>query len=80
MGATPEPCPMCRSVNLQRVYHPIAFRCFDSTWHAENNGRGRYIPPTRPGYSITIKPESRLQHSFPGGPIWSEARSPKVEA
>lgn len=42
--------------------------------------RGRYMPPTKPGYSITIKPESRLTHSFPGGPVWAEARGRKLQA
>ena len=26
-----------------------------------------------PGYSITIKPESRMQHRFPDGPVWASA-------
>jgi L-fuconate dehydratase len=30
----------------------------------------RYMPPTRPGYSITIRPESRLRHRYPDGPVW----------
>jgi L-fuconate dehydratase len=30
----------------------------------------RYMPPGRPGYSITIKPESRRQHQYPGGAVW----------
>lgn len=32
--------------------------------------RGRYIAPTRPGYSITIRPASRAAHVFPGGAVW----------
>jgi L-fuconate dehydratase len=32
--------------------------------------RGRYIAPTRPGYSITIKPESRRRYRFPDGEMW----------
>ena len=32
--------------------------------------RGRYMPPMRPGYSITMKPESRTRYQFPGGEIW----------
>jgi L-fuconate dehydratase len=32
----------------------------------------RYMPPTRPGYSITIKPGSRRRHRFPDGVVWSE--------
>jgi L-fuconate dehydratase len=32
--------------------------------------RGRYMPPTTPGYSITIKPESRTKYRFPGGEVW----------
>ena len=34
--------------------------------------RGRYIPPTRPGYSIAIREESRLAHRFPDGDVWLE--------
>jgi L-fuconate dehydratase len=32
--------------------------------------RGRYMPPTRPGYSITIKPDSRRRYRFPDGEEW----------
>jgi L-fuconate dehydratase len=32
---------------------------------------GRYMPPRAPGYSITIKPESRAAHQFPGGSVWA---------
>ncbi len=32
--------------------------------------RGRYMAPTKPGYSITIKPESRRRYRFPDGEIW----------
>ena len=37
--------------------------------------RARYMPPERPGYSITIKPDSRRQHRFPDGPVWSAVES-----
>ncbi len=36
--------------------------------------RGRYMPPTKPGYSITIKPDSRTRYQFPNGEIWRDAR------
>ena len=32
--------------------------------------RGRYLAPTRPGYSITIRQASRLQHRYPDGEAW----------
>ena len=32
--------------------------------------RAHYMPPAKPGYSITIKPESRLLHRYPDGPVW----------
>ena len=32
---------------------------------------GRYLPPKAPGYSITMKEDSRQAHSFPGGTAWS---------
>ncbi len=31
---------------------------------------GHYIPPTAPGYSITMKPESLAEFEFPNGPAW----------
>ena len=31
---------------------------------------GHYMPPTAPGYSITMKPESLAEFSFPNGPAW----------
>jgi L-fuconate dehydratase len=33
--------------------------------------RARYMPPTAPGYGITIKPESRRRHRFPQGDVWA---------
>jgi len=32
--------------------------------------RGRYVAPSRPGYSITIRESSRLAHRFPDGEAW----------
>jgi L-fuconate dehydratase len=32
--------------------------------------RGRYLAPTTPGYSITIKPDSRTRYRFPDGEMW----------
>ena len=34
--------------------------------------RGRYMPPTKPGYSITIKPASRAAYRFPAGEAWTK--------
>jgi L-fuconate dehydratase len=34
--------------------------------------RGRYQLPTRPGYSIEMKPESLERYTFPGGAAWRE--------
>jgi L-fuconate dehydratase len=31
---------------------------------------GRYVPPTAPGYSIEIRPESLAEFAFPNGPAW----------
>jgi L-fuconate dehydratase len=33
--------------------------------------RARYMPPTKPGYSTTIKPASRAEYRFPDGPVWA---------
>ncbi len=30
----------------------------------------RYMPPTAPGYSITMRPESLRDHEYPNGPVW----------
>ena len=32
--------------------------------------QARYMPPTKPGYSITIKEESRRDYRFPDGAAW----------
>jgi L-fuconate dehydratase len=31
---------------------------------------GRYLAPTAPGYSITMRPESRETYAYPDGPAW----------
>ncbi len=31
---------------------------------------GRYMPPERPGYSITLRPEALAAHEYPHGPAW----------
>jgi L-fuconate dehydratase len=36
--------------------------------------RGRYMPPSKPGYSITMKPESRRDYCFPEGAVWLGAK------
>jgi L-fuconate dehydratase len=33
----------------------------------------RYMPPAAPGYSIAIKPQSRLLHRYPDGAVWAAA-------
>jgi L-fuconate dehydratase len=33
--------------------------------------RGRYIPPTQPGYSVTMKEESLKRFEYPNGPEWA---------
>ena len=38
--------------------HPVTIR------------NARYLPPTAPGYGITMKPASREEFEFPNGPIW----------
>ena len=32
----------------------------------------RYMAPRRPGYSITMKPESLDEYEFPAGRVWRE--------
>jgi L-fuconate dehydratase len=32
---------------------------------------GCYMPPTAPGYSIAIRPETLVTHAFPGGSAWA---------
>jgi L-fuconate dehydratase len=39
---------------------------------------GRYMPPTAPGYSITMRPESLYTYSYPDGPAWARRRTPDV--
>ncbi|NCV19406.1 MAG: fuconate dehydratase [Rhodobacterales bacterium] len=35
---------------------------------------GNYMPPQKPGYSITMKPESISAHLFPNGSVWKALR------
>jgi L-fuconate dehydratase len=32
---------------------------------------GRYVAPTRPGFSIQMRPESLAEYSYPSGPAWA---------
>jgi L-fuconate dehydratase len=32
--------------------------------------RGRYMPPSKPGYSIQMKPASLSAYEFPMGTVW----------
>ena len=32
---------------------------------------GRYMPPSQPGYSVTMKPESLREYAYPDGAAWS---------
>jgi hypothetical protein len=34
----------------------------------------RYLAPSKPGYSITIRPESRVEYRYPEGAAWSVDR------
>jgi L-fuconate dehydratase len=34
---------------------------------------GRYVPPTAPGYSITMRPESLAAYAFPHGAAWHDS-------
>jgi L-fuconate dehydratase len=38
----------------------------------------RYMPPTAPGYSITMKAKSLAEYRFPNGPVW-QARMRRME-
>jgi L-fuconate dehydratase len=33
---------------------------------------GRYMPPTAPGYSITMRPESLREYAYPAGAAWAD--------
>jgi len=35
---------------------------------------GRYLAPSKPGYSITIRPESRIEYRYPEGAAWRDDR------
>jgi L-fuconate dehydratase len=38
----------------------------------------RYMPPSAPGYSIEIKPESLAMYEFPRGPAWGDGQNKSV--
>jgi L-fuconate dehydratase len=33
---------------------------------------GRYLAPSAPGFSATLRPESLRDYQFPGGPVWQQ--------
>jgi L-fuconate dehydratase len=35
---------------------------------------GRYLAPTTPGFSATMRPETLASHRFPDGPVWAARR------
>ena len=41
---------------------------------------GRYLAPTAPGYSITMKPESLKRYEFPHGEAWTGQDRPQINA
>ncbi|MFT4566813.1 MAG: L-fuconate dehydratase [Saprospiraceae bacterium] len=41
--------------------------------------KGHYMPPSLPGYSITMKEDSLEDYNFPNGAIWKEELSSKKE-
>lgn len=43
--------------------------------HIEN---GCHMPPTAPGYSIEMKPESLEAYEFPNGSVWTERKGSSV--
>ncbi|WP_424983373.1 L-fuconate dehydratase [Labedaea rhizosphaerae] len=36
--------------------------------------RGRYLAPSSPGFSATMKPGSLSRYAYPDGPVWTELR------
>jgi L-fuconate dehydratase len=42
--------------------------------------RGRYMPPSMPGYSSAIKHDSREAYRYPDGPVWTELRGDRQHA
>src|SRR3954449_8438615 len=40
--------------------------------------RGRYLAPLKPGYSSSIKRESREAYRYPDGPVWTRLRAQEV--
>jgi len=39
---------------------------------------GSYMPPSMPGYSITIRPESLNEYSYPNGEVWNSIRKESI--
>ena len=34
--------------------------------------RGRYLAPTEPGFSTTLRPQSLRDYEFPNGAVWQQ--------
>jgi len=67
---------VCVSASLQDRILEYVDHLHEHFVHPVRIERARYLLPTAPGYSITIKPESLDEFEFPRGRAWAgkEAR------
>ena len=65
---------ICVSASLENRITEYVDHLHEHFEHPVVIHNGRYMPPTAPGYSITIKPETFPQFRFPDGEVWKAAR------
>jgi L-fuconate dehydratase len=62
---------LCVSASLENRICEYVDHLHEHLLHPVTIRAGRYMPPTAPGYSVTLRPESLEEYAFPGGSGWS---------
>lgn len=66
---------LCVSASLEHRIVEYVDHLHEHFVHPVTMRGGRYMPPLAPGYSITMKAESRRAHRYPDGDAWRRRRS-----
>jgi L-fuconate dehydratase len=65
---------ICVSASLENRITEYVDHLHEHFEHPVVIHNGRYMPPTAPGYSITIKPETFPRFRFPDGEVWKQVQ------
>ena len=63
---------LCVSGSLENRLVEFVDHLHEHFLHPVHMRHGKYMPPTAPGYSIEMKPESLRTFEYPDGPAWEK--------